>query len=164
MRTANRLSPRKCAIILVWGLSIGSTENMNTTSAVEKREKAVDYVADGIKVRVTYPDADTEALRAEIIKIDEEIRKLMKKLGDADTVLFEYIQNTVNEMHEQKSALERKMQAKARKRRTVDTAPLEKPMKHWDKLSIPEKHELAAVMLEAVYVSDENGVEVVFSI
>lgn len=44
------------------------------------------------------PDADTEALRAEIIKIDEEIRKLMKKFGDADTVLFEYIQNTVNEM------------------------------------------------------------------
>ena len=110
------------------------------------------------------PDADTEALRAEIIKIDEEIRKLMKKLGDADTVLFEYIQNTVNELHEQKAALERKMQAKARKRRTVDTAPLEKPMKHWDKLSIPEKHELAAVMLEAVYVSDENGIEVKFSI
>ena len=53
---------------------------------------------------------------------------------------------------------------KARKRRTVDTAPLEKPMKHWDKLSIPEKHELAAVMLEAVYVSDENGIEVKFSI
>ncbi len=109
-------------------------------------------------------DADSEALRAEIIKIDEEIRKLMKKLGDADTVLFEYIQNTVNELHEQKAALERKMQAKARKRRTVDTAPLEKPMKHWDKLSIPEKHELAAVMLEAVYVSDENGIEVKFSI
>ena len=110
------------------------------------------------------PDADTEALRAESIKIDEEIRKLMKRLGDADTVLFEYIQNTVNELHEQKAALERKMQAKARKRRTVDTVPLEKPMKHWDKLSIPEKHELAAVMLEAVYVSDENGIEVKFSI
>ncbi|SDA32174.1 hypothetical protein SAMN02910447_03484 [Ruminococcus sp. YE71] len=110
------------------------------------------------------PDADTEALRAEIIKIDEEIRKLMKKLGDADTVLFEYIQNTVNELHEQKAALERKIRAKARKRRTVDTAPLEKPMKHCDKLSIPEKHELAAVMLEAVYVSDENGIEVKFSI
>ena len=29
------------------------------------------------------------------------------------------------------------MQAKARKRRTVDTAPLEKPMKHWGKLCIP---------------------------
>ena len=33
---------------------------MNTTSAVEKREKAVDYVSDeGIKVRVTYPESDS---------------------------------------------------------------------------------------------------------
>ncbi len=33
---------------------------MNTTSAVEKREKAVDYVSDeGIKVRVSYPDDET---------------------------------------------------------------------------------------------------------
>ena len=79
-------------------------------------------------------------------------------------MLFEYIQNTVNELHEQKAALERKMQAKAHKRRTVDTRPLEKPMKHWDKLSIPEKHELEAVMLEAVYVSDENGIKVKLSI
>ena len=70
----------------------------------------------------------------------------------------------VDELHEQKAALERKVQAKARKRRTDDNAPLEKPMKHWEKLSIPEKHELAAVMLEAVYVSDENGIEVKFSI
>ena len=109
-------------------------------------------------------EGDFKPHELNIPELDEEIRKLMKKLGDADTVLFEYIQNTVNEMHEQKSDLERKMQAKARKRRTVDTAPLEKPMKHWDKLSIPEKHELAAVMLEAVYVSDENGIEVKFSI
>lgn len=36
---------------------------MNTTSAVEKREKAVDYVADGIRVRVTYPDNVPETIR-----------------------------------------------------------------------------------------------------
>ena len=37
---------------------------MNTTSAVEKREKAVDYVSDeGIKVRVSYPDDVPETIR-----------------------------------------------------------------------------------------------------
>ena len=37
---------------------------MNTTSAVEKREKAVDYVSDeGIKVRVSYPDDVPENIR-----------------------------------------------------------------------------------------------------
>lgn len=41
---------------------------MNTTSAVEKREKAVDYVSDeGIKVRVTYPDDVPETIRQQKI-------------------------------------------------------------------------------------------------
>ena len=37
---------------------------MNTTSAVEKREKAAPYVSDeGIKVRVTYPDNVSDTIR-----------------------------------------------------------------------------------------------------
>ena len=36
---------------------------MNKTSAVEKREKAVEYVADGIKVKVEYPDNVPETIR-----------------------------------------------------------------------------------------------------
>ncbi|MBE6845714.1 MAG: hypothetical protein E7508_08420 [Ruminococcus sp.] len=40
---------------------------MNTTSAVEKREKAVDYVADGIKVRVTYPDNVSDTIKQQKI-------------------------------------------------------------------------------------------------
>lgn len=41
---------------------------MNNTSAVEKREKAVEYVSDeGIKVKVTYPDNVTESIRQQKI-------------------------------------------------------------------------------------------------
>lgn len=41
---------------------------MNTTSAVEKREKAVDYVSyEGIKVRVTYPDNVNDTIRQQKI-------------------------------------------------------------------------------------------------
>ena len=41
---------------------------MNTTSAVEKRDKAVDYVTDqGIKVRVTYPDNVNDTIRQQKI-------------------------------------------------------------------------------------------------
>jgi formiminotetrahydrofolate cyclodeaminase len=110
------------------------------------------------------PDSDHETLRTDIIKIDEEIRKLMEKLADADTVLFDYIQNRINELHEQKSALERKLQTKARKRKAINTKPLEEPMRVWDKLSVEDKHDVAMAMIDAVYVSDEYGVEVKFSI
>lgn len=47
-------------------------------------------------------DDESEHLKAEIIGIDEEIRKLMDKLADADDVLFEYIQNRVKALHEKK--------------------------------------------------------------
>ena len=40
---------------------------MNTTSAVEKREKAVDYVVDGIKVKVSYPDDVNDTIRQQKI-------------------------------------------------------------------------------------------------
>ena len=110
------------------------------------------------------PDPDSEALRTEIIRIDEEINKLMAKLADADEVLFNYIQDRVSKLHEQKSALERKLQTKNRKRKAIDTKPLEEPLKIWDSLTVQEKHSIAVMMIEVVYVSDENGVEVIFSI
>jgi len=110
------------------------------------------------------PDPDTEEIRLEIIKTDEEINKLMGRLADADDVLFSYIQDRVSKLHEQKSALERKLQTKTRKRKAIDTKPLADPLKIWDSLTVQEKHNLAVQMIDVVYVSDENGVEVVFSI
>jgi hypothetical protein len=53
---------------------------------------------------------------------------------------------------------------KARKRRKVDTAPLTDPMSRWDDLTNEEKHTLAITMIEVVYISDENGVDIRFSI
>lgn len=103
-------------------------------------------------------------MRTEIIKVDEEIGKLMGRLADADDVLFSYIQDRVSKLHEQKSALERKLQTKTRKRKAIDTKPLEEPLKIWDSLTVQEKHNIAVMMIDVVYVSDENGVEVVFSI
>ncbi len=112
----------------------------------------------------TKPDPDSEALRTEIIKVNEEINKLMDRLADADDVLFKYIQDKVSKLHEQKSELEKKLQTKARKRKAIDTEPLEEPMSRWDDLTVQEKHNLAVMMIDVVYVSDENGVEIKFSV
>ncbi len=110
------------------------------------------------------PDAETENIKTEIVRLDSEIQKLMEKLADADSVLFDYIQKRVSVLHEQKSELEKKMQTMSRKRKAIDTKPLEKPMKQWDKLTVQEKHDLAAAMIEVVLISDETGIEVKFSI
>ena len=110
------------------------------------------------------PDSESENIKTEIIRIESEIRKLMDKLADADNVLFEYIQQRVNTLHEKKSELETRLQAKTRKHKEIDAAPLADPMSRWDSLTIEEKHALATTMIDVVYISDENGVEINFSI
>lgn len=110
------------------------------------------------------PDAETESIKTEVVRLDSEIQKLMEKLADADTILFDYIQKCVSALHEQKSELEKKMQTMSRKRKAIDTRPLEEPMKQWDKLTVQEKHDLAAAMIDVVLISDETGIEVKFSI
>ena len=88
----------------------------------------------------------------------------MDKLPDADEVLFAYIQKRVKEFHKAKSKLEGKLQLKARKQKAIDSSPLTEPLRNWDKLTIEEKHNIACMMIEAVYLSDEDGVHVEFCI
>ena len=60
---------------------------MNTTSAVEKREKAVDYVTDeGIKVKVSYPDDVPENIRQQKInKMYDIFLGAMRRNGTEET-------------------------------------------------------------------------------
>ncbi len=112
----------------------------------------------------TAPDRDTENIKAEIMRIDDEIKKLMDKLADADNVLFSYINDRVNRLHSKKTGLEGKLQAKNRKHKKIDTNPLEEPMSRWDELSVDEKHDIAVIMIDVIYISDENGIDIHFSI
>ena len=107
---------------------------------------------------------ETEGMKTELVCIDNEIQKLMEKLADADDILFDYIQKRISTLHGQKSELEKKLQTMSRKRKTIDTKPLEKPMKQWDKLTVQEKHAVAVAMIDVVLVSDETGIEIKFSI
>ena len=60
---------------------------MNTTSAVEKREKAVDSLSDeGIKVRVTYPDNVNDTIRQQKInKMYDIFLGAMRRNGTEET-------------------------------------------------------------------------------
>lgn len=117
-----------------------------------------------VKTNPQKPDVESESVKADIIRLDDEIRKLMERLADADDVLFEYIQRRINALHSKKTALEEKLMMRNRKRKNVNATPLIDPMSRWDTLTVHEKHALATTMIDVVYVSDENGVEIEFSI
>lgn len=116
------------------------------------------------KIEKEKPDIETENIKSEIIRFDGEIHKLMDKLADADDTLFAYIQERIGALHSKKSDLEEALRTKTRKYREIDTSPLLDPMSRWDLLTVEEKHNLAATMIDVVYVSDELGVEIQFSI
>ncbi|MCL2571932.1 MAG: recombinase family protein [Defluviitaleaceae bacterium] len=116
------------------------------------------------KIAKSKPDSEAETIKTAIIRADSEIRELMDKLAKADDVLFSYIQGRIKEIHSRKSDLEAKLRAKARKHKEIDTAPLDKPLSRWDSLTTEEKHALATTMIDVIYVSDERGIEINFSI
>lgn len=69
-------------------------------------------------------------------------------------------QKVFDAMNERMKELERKLQTKARKYKAIDTKPLTEPLMVWDTLSVQEKHDIAAEMIEAVYIShNSNEVE-----
>ena len=110
------------------------------------------------------PCSETEGIKVEIIRVESEIRELMDKLAKADEVLFAYIQDRIKLLHSKKSDFEEKLRNKARKHKEIDTSPLVDPMSRWETLTIEEKYALASIMIDVVYVSDNDGVEIVFSI
>ena len=60
----------------------------------------------------------------------------------------------------------RKMQAKVRKRKAIDTKPLEEPLKNWDSLTVQEKHDVVAEMIDVIYIShhSDKEIEIIFDI
>ena len=110
------------------------------------------------------PDSKTEKIQTNIIEIDEEIRKLLDMLKDADKALFDYINQRITQLHDKKSDLEKSLLSRERRKKRVDTRPLEEPLANWDTLSMQEKHDVASLMIDVVYVSDETGIDIRFSI
>lgn len=117
------------------------------------------------KQKKTAPDTEAESLKSEILKIDDEINQLMEKMAYADSVVFEYIQGRINTLHSKKTEIERKLQTKARKKKSIDTKPLEEPLKNWNKMTIQQQHDIAATIIDCVYIShNSEEIEIKFSI
>uniref|UniRef100_UPI0026EB4557 zinc ribbon domain-containing protein n=1 Tax=Ruminococcus flavefaciens TaxID=1265 RepID=UPI0026EB4557 len=109
------------------------------------------------------PSTEEDRLKAEILKIDSETAKLMEKLADADEVLFGYIQDRIKVLHSNKTEYEKSLMLMERKIKKVNTKPLIEPLNRWDELTVEEKNQLAMLMIDKIFLSNEKGVEIRFS-
>lgn len=110
-------------------------------------------------------DYETESIKADILRIDDEINSLMNRMAQADDVVFSYIQQKIKELHSKKSEMERKLQTRARKIKSIDIKPLSEPLSHWEELSVQEKHDIAVEMIDVIYISHfSSEIEIKFGI
>lgn len=107
--------------------------------------------------------SEAEKIRAEILRIETESRKLIDRLADADNVLFEYIQNRISEFHAEKQEFEKRLMTMERRVKNIDTEPLIDPLNRWDELSREEQNSIARIMIDKVLVSDDTGIDIHFS-
>lgn len=129
--------------------------------AMKERMKQLEIT----KKQKNAPDSETESIKADILRIDDEIHSLMDRMAQADDVVFAYIHQRIKELHSKKSELERKLQTKVRKSKSIDLKPLSEPLSHWDELSIQEKHEIAVEMIDVIYISHYSSeIEIKFGI
>ena len=110
------------------------------------------------------PDTEAQEMQAEVIRIDNDIRDIMEKVPKVDDIMLSYLNKRVKELHTRKEELEEGLRARARKRKVIDTTPLIEPLNNWEIMDIEQKNVLAKTMIEVVYISDENGVDIKFNV
>lgn len=111
----------------------------------------------------TGKSSEAEKIKAELLRIETDTKKLIDRLIDADDVLFGYIQDRISELHAKKNEYERQLLLIERKVKKIDTKPLIEPLNRWDELSMEEKNALAKVMINRVDITDEEGLKIHFS-
>jgi hypothetical protein len=112
------------------------------------------------------PNTEIETMKREVIRLEEEINKWLDKLADdSDEDAFtKRVKVKVNALDNKKSEFERKLHGLMRKNKVVDTEPLIDPISRWDALSVEDKNKVAKTMIEVIYLCNESGIDVRFSI
>ena len=107
--------------------------------------------------------SEAEKIKAELLRIETDTKKLIDRLVEADDVLFGYIQNKISELHAKKNEYEKQLLLIERRVKKIDTKPLIEPLNRWNELSMEEKNALAKVMINRVDITDEEGIKIHFS-
>ena len=111
----------------------------------------------------TGKSSEAEKIKAELLRIETDTKKLIDRLIDADDVLFGYIQDRISELHAKKNEYEKQLLLIERRVKKINTKPLIEPLNRWDELSMEEKNALAKVMINRVDITDEEGIKIHFS-
>lgn len=110
------------------------------------------------------PNAELVALQLELQEVCNQLDELIEQIPKATETVMKYINQKVGSLDIQKGELESKIEKITRKQQSVDVDVISEPLQYWNELTNKEKYTIVRAVIDVIYVSDETGVEIVFSI
>lgn len=102
--------------------------------------------------------SEANDIMAQIIKIDDEIKKLVDQIPNASDILMKYINKRVGELDAEKASLEKK-QVKIRYEKSCDVLSqddIRDCVSNWDAIDFERKKSIASRIIKSVVIGDAN--------
>lgn len=126
-------------------------------------EVLIKYINDNkFKVNSKKSDDKIISIELELQTIDKKIENLVNNMMEADNVAMPYINKAINELHNQKKELSKKIVESKNNKTSSSTFNLKNNLDEWDRLSIEEKKEFARTYIEYVKFYKDNKIYVKF--
>ena len=94
-------------------------------------------------------------LNVELMQVETEIGSLMGKLGDADEILFRYINHRISELDEKKQELGRKV-SELKLRQDVDVREISNHLTGWDELTFEDKRQTVDQLIQVINATSDK--------
>lgn len=133
-----------------------------TFDGIEKvvKESLFKHIQEYEFVQIEREQNNTEKenqLKIELIKIEEEINSLMDKLSNANETLFQYINNRIVQLDQNKKEIEKQI-AENREQRIDISNPelLQRALTDWENFSFEEKKYIARLFIDKIIIYNDK--------
>ena len=133
-----------------------------TFDGIEKvvKESLLKHIQEYEFVQIEREQNNTEKenqLKIELIKIEEEINSLMDKLSNANETLFQYINNRIVQLDQNKKEIEKQI-AENREQRIDISNPelLQRALTDWENFSFEEKKYIARLFIDKIIIYNDK--------
>ena len=133
-----------------------------TFDGIEKvvKESLFKHIQEYEFVQIEREQNNTEKenqLKIELIKIEDEINSLMDKLSNANETLFQYINNRIVQLDQNKKEIEKQI-AENREQRIDISNPelLQRALTDWENFSFEEKKYIARLFIDKIIIYNDK--------
>ena len=102
-------------------------------------------------------DTETNELKIQINKIDEEIESLLNKISDANDIVMKYINDKISKLDEERSIINKKLQHKKIDNTFEDLKELFINA-NFEDLDFERKKEIARLLIDKIIIKNEEVV------